>query len=723
MNEINYSLINEKLDLILRKIDSNPEDVSKIEINELDLLIDKIEKYKKESIDPNFNKSLDNSLKEAFEIKNKIKSLSEKVDWNYGIYLENKKILEENKQQRQTTIAKTEKPVLIKNKDVLFDVEKDKQNIKNKIKRKEDQSQTKMEYKIGGELFGFLGAILIIISMVTLGRTLLPEFMQGIAMFFIPVFVLMLGEFIEKKFSEKFAQIITAIGVSTGYIAILINYLYMETINGWIALLLSIGVTIITLFLSKIKDNTIIKIISLIGFYISLLPMGEATNSIQPLILSGCLLFVSAIDILIKTKENKLFDYLSVIFNFFAVLIISFSLLDISKYGNIESTVINTITLFALLGGSFLVFFKSKKDKVFNIFMFVSLIIEILILTIMFNTLDFGFIGFFLIPVLFYYLEKDKKAKWIYIYPVLMVFLPAFFIRAANMLTVKNIASIHLLVGFMGYLLLNTVLQKDLENVNLKLLNTLSLIAFMISGTGFEGIYIVPFFVFSFIIFAYFDNYREWSSFFIIPLSSSYVISMLIDTNLDELVIFICCLQILTTIFTYMFTKIPLMINEKNYIAIRGMMIYTALGFFLNLFNFNDIFLPWVASLVCTMFTLTMINSENTHFENLDKDKLKIYAIVATLFVFIIPDAPGVLISILTILLAVVAIYIGFLKLDKGLRTYGLGLSLVMIIKLMLFDFNNNSDISKVVLFLIGGILILSISYIYIKLDKKTIEN
>ena len=43
-----------------------------------------------------------------------------------------------------------------------------------------------------------------------------------------------------------------------------------------------------------------------------------------------------------------------------------------------------------------------------------------------------------------------------------------------------------------------------------------------------------------------------------------------------------------------------------------------------------------------------------------------------------------------------------------------------MILKLMLFDFNNDSDINKVVLFLIGGILILSISFIYMQLEKKT---
>ena len=189
-------------------------------------------------------------------------------------------------------------------------IKQDKERIQNNVARKQQkqkQAQTKMEYRIGGELFGFLGAILVLISLVTLGRTMLPEFMQGIMMFLIPPAILLIGELFERKGSENFSKILTAIGVSSGYIAILINYLYMETINGWIALLLSIGVTMGSLLLSKLKNNSIIKIISLIGFYISIIPMYEITETFQPIIISACLLFISSIDLLIKTKNFKLF--------------------------------------------------------------------------------------------------------------------------------------------------------------------------------------------------------------------------------------------------------------------------------------------------------------------------------------------------------------------------------------------------------------------------------
>ena len=97
MEERNFLQINEKLDCILQKLNGQNESISVSEINELDALIDKINRYKEESIDPNFTASLNNSLKEAYSIKEKLDFLNAKVDSNYRIYQENKKLLETNK--------------------------------------------------------------------------------------------------------------------------------------------------------------------------------------------------------------------------------------------------------------------------------------------------------------------------------------------------------------------------------------------------------------------------------------------------------------------------------------------------------------------------------------------------------------------------------------------------------------------------------------------------
>lgn len=202
------------------------------------------EKYKKESIDPNFTQSLDNSLKDALSIKNQIKMLSDKIEHNYNIYLDNKKLLNNN-----LILQKN-----IQNSEFtnIESVKKDKQKIQENI-LKQQNKKNKIEYRIGGELFGLLGAILILISIITLGKTLLPTFLQGIALFLIPVITLLLGELCERKLSPKFSKILTAIGISSAYIAILINYLYMKNINSLMALILVIVITTGSLYISNKK--------------------------------------------------------------------------------------------------------------------------------------------------------------------------------------------------------------------------------------------------------------------------------------------------------------------------------------------------------------------------------------------------------------------------------------------------------------------------------------
>ena len=170
MSEIKFDELNLKLDLILEKLDKSQPENNKTTLNEIDLIINKIEKYKKESIDPNFTQSLDNSLKDALSIKNQIKMLSDKIEHNYNIYLDNKKLLNNN-----LILQKN-----IQNSEFtnIESVKKDKQKIQENI-LKQQNKKNKIEYRIGGELFGLLGAILILISIITLGKTLLPTFLQG----------------------------------------------------------------------------------------------------------------------------------------------------------------------------------------------------------------------------------------------------------------------------------------------------------------------------------------------------------------------------------------------------------------------------------------------------------------------------------------------------------------------------------------------------------------
>ena len=202
-----YFQINKKLDLILKHF--NIEDCNfEVKSNtDIDRIILKINQYKEESIDPNFDVSLDKTLNELYKIRSRINELDNIVEQNYQIYLQNKDSILQNKQEQNKNLSE-------QNKNLTLEKPQEKPKQKKEI-----------EYKIGGEIFGFIGAMLILIGMITLGKSILPEILQGLALFIIPVLTIGIAEFFEKKYSQKFSNILSGIGIAMSYIAIFINYL------------------------------------------------------------------------------------------------------------------------------------------------------------------------------------------------------------------------------------------------------------------------------------------------------------------------------------------------------------------------------------------------------------------------------------------------------------------------------------------------------------------
>ena len=76
------------------------------------------------------------------------------------------------------------------------------------------------------------------------------------------------------------------------------------------------------------------------------------------------------------------------------------------------------------------------------------------------------------------------------------------------------------------------------------------------------------------------------------------------------------------------------------------------------------------------------------------------------------------MLSICCFVFACGSVFIGFMKNYKSLRIFGLILSFISTIKLILFDFNYESSIEQAFSFFICGIICFIISLIYNKLNK-----
>ena len=78
-----------------------------------------------------------------------------------------------------------------------------------------------------------------------------------------------------------------------------------------------------------------------------------------------------------------------------------------------------------------------------------------------------------------------------------------------------------------------------------------------------------------------------------------------------------------------------------------------------------------------------------------------------------------VITSILLIATAILCVGMGFVCKQKAARIYGLALAIYVALKVALLDFSGMKALIRMFAFLIVGILILAISYIYIRLEKQ----
>lgn len=88
------------------------------------------------------------------------------------------------------------------------------------------------------------------------------------------------------------------------------------------------------------------------------------------------------------------------------------------------------------------------------------------------------------------------------------------------------------------------------------------------------------------------------------------------------------------------------------------------------------------------------------------------YMILVTRFQFRITS------SILLMIVGLFGIILGFVQRDRKLRIYGLVLSMLMCLKIALFDFRVES-LQRIILFLVTGLAALGISGVYALMEKK----
>lgn len=588
-------------------------------------------------------------------------------------------------------------------------IENHKMKVENKPNTYNDEE--KFEFKVGSNMLNVLGVIMILIAIITFGKYIYTNYMtdmlKGVFLFAISSLILVSGETIFSKKNTKFAIGISALGVGALYSSLVINYLFLETINSLMAIILTIVITGVSLMVSSKNNSDIIRILALIGGYGCLVPTDYLTTS-QSYITVAILLIISFANIYIPINKPNFSIYSSVLNIVFCTIINFTGFLELPAiiiYFTF-TTIFNNLMYIKLCRSNY-----NERDHILAIITTICLmtvflgVMECSIVTVIINVLI----------ILTSYLLANKKLRSAYYSHGIYILL---YLCAQGTFEGIILDIILVLITISTFIMICK--SDDLYfKLILIILITIDLINFIEVTTIIAGtIYVI---LFSSIIWLLSDKYKNEPP--LILLKNSYVVAFAIvvysnmpfEAYINSLLAFL-----VLVIYVIKLTHIE-KIRHDNYkncnkfiLVISLILLNITMGFAL-----TEVMLSLALS---TIMLVLLISPKYVESNFIKIHKILICSLYITYGIIKIYYASEIntsLLSIILILFAFINVYIGFRKNISEVRKYGLILSLIICAKLVFIDSYSYDFIIKAVVFLMVGIVVLSISYIYNKLEQE----
>lgn len=469
------------------------------------------------------------------------------------------------------------------------------------VQQVENKPQKSIEFQIGTVIFGIVGIAFLLVAFVTFGLNYLNHVFQGIFLYILCALILAFSELFLVKRLEKFSYFLTGLGISGLYITTILDCMYLKVFPGWAALLITALITAFFFYLSRKKDSGLIRIICLIGCYISLMPIHDFQNAVGFLIPAILIFGVNLAGVFCPIKKKHLAtDVVQYICSSIVIFYLSFLVQDIPSCVWISYILVCSQVLTLHL------WYYRSKEEAGNIALYYVI-----------HTVSLG-----------YMLLISGWEKWLHLAVLGTIVL---------------------------YLFLMVLLwKKKLRFAPYMYLAIYCVLVYMISGERFWTT------LFALIVFAVNRGCSRYFKEFSVP---DAVYTMVAALG-------VCCLTRTgeTRLLSYIFAATILLscIFAEKY---KKYHIFTALSFGW-LFLITEGFEPFLCSiLICA--------------------------------------------------LAAVTIGSGFYIKDKSVRIYGLVMMIFVALKLAIYDFYASPAGLKVVVFLVVGVFILGISFLYIYLEKK----
>lgn len=683
-----------------------------------------IEEIKKDCKDVQFLKYLEEMERLFLNESVRLEDMAANLNRNYESYLAQDKtkvqLTQERAQLEQQPVLQPQQsaPATHLQKEAVQEEIREDWSCKKKEQSKKDRKlcgaaqgeegkKLDLEFGIGGVLLSIVGALFIIAAFVIFGMNYMGSFLQGVILYVLGLVVIVFSEFVIKRSLEKFSTAMTALGIGILYTATIINYLYLHTINAFVAILLTLVVSAASVFFSQKRDSTALRLVGVLGAYISFAPVSKFLSAMDFVIPVVMILIINAISLLLPlTNNQKLVSNVTC----FANMLFAVAMTLVARKADFSKWILIAFLLGTILWNHIL-YLKTQMSRVsIGVYTLSMIVLSFLVGVVLYDFMKHAVIlGVILYGVMLagcFFMFYNKKAR--------MVGLYCFSVFAPLMVNDESSSAcfVMLAVVLLLYKLMTRFKELRYANIAYSVFCAIVFLSALSHSIGTEY-FILAVFVISVLTMKYDKLVHSLLLVGLLEAFSFLVFEQDIAFPL-AFAMLLLCFAFFTFVDVYSLKGNKIfagVIFAWNVVMVLGMMLLSQP-------------LSLTICLVCELGYLFLLFSQEGAYVSPRFQGYRYQAgmIFLTYMVFLYDIDIPLIASVLLMVLAVISVTLGFIFKQKGVRVYGLLLAFFVCAKLLLIDFKGQQSADRILLFFFVGILTLAISYLYMRIERNLQE-
>lgn len=658
----------------------------------------RIQQLMKESQDPEFTRFLNQLGNALWQGQINDKFAAEELDRNYFAYQQKITYMHQQLQQQQMQQQQLQSNYIYPGQ---FQY----------ISKPVVQPKKNMEFAVGAGVLGVTGAVFLLIAFVIFAMNFMSGLLKGICLYAIAIAVILVSELLVRRKQPKFALGMTGVGISGLFLTTVINYTYLSIFNSIVAFILIALTAAITLFFTYKKDSGIFRIIAILGSVICLFPMISYEDVNKYLVTCAMVIIIQIAAALVPSKKEQRAVWI------IQMVIQCLSLVMLSVRGEDQNIVTQwnqafVVLMIALLN---LLFLRAKVFTGSVIAYCVIYFINIIMLPM--HMLEYPNFFYSLLPlavvtVVFTLLLKHNTCRWIPYWFFNAVVLSSLYENSREH-AYEWIGFICVIALFVWAKLVSKVKKLHVSECMITVITFIYLLGINEDRCGTENVRTVMLLILTicFIISVVSVNY--WHTFYEVTITATAIVcAVKLCPGVVKLPI-IAGILILSIFLFSLRRKGKKEFNIKLYNILALSMV--GICYFWMLFVENI-----YIYLIMLLFGITvLVFFFDDKYELSARHKSMWIGCFLTYMFLILDTEYPIINSVLLAGTAILCVAMGFISKEKPVRIYGIVMAIIVALKVALFDFGEMEAVQRMLTFLIVGVLILVISYIYILLEKK----